>query len=81
MTVINAGQLTKKIKLQRPSTLQDSYGGPARTWLDVQGIEYTFHDYKASGIDQARRGWLEKADVLNTCTLEDLRPLLARTMH
>lgn len=34
-----------------------------------------------SGIDQARRGWLEKADVLNTRTLEDLRPLLARTMH
>lgn len=34
-----------------------------------------------SGIDQARRGWLEKSDVLNTRTLEDLRPLLARTMH
>lgn len=34
-----------------------------------------------SGIDQARRGWLEKADVLNTLTLEDLRPLLARTMQ
>jgi DNA polymerase (family 10) len=35
----------------------------------------------AGGIDQARRGWLEKADVLNTRTLEELRPLLARTMR
>jgi DNA polymerase (family 10) len=33
-----------------------------------------------SGIDQARRGWLEKADVLNTRELQELRPLLARTM-
>jgi DNA polymerase (family 10) len=32
------------------------------------------------GIGQARRGWLEKADVLNARTLEALRPLLARTM-
>ncbi len=23
----------------------------ARTWLDQQGVEYRFHDYKASGID------------------------------
>jgi len=32
------------------------------------------------GICQARRGWLGKADVLNTRTLAALRPLLARTM-
>ena len=32
------------------------------------------------GIGQARRGWLEKGDVLNTRTLGELRPLLARTM-
>jgi len=31
------------------------------------------------GIGQARRGWLEKADVLNTRSLAELRPLLART--
>lgn len=34
----------------------------------------------ALGIGQARRGWLERADVLNTRSLEELRPLLARTM-
>ena len=24
----------------------------ARTWLDEQGLEYAFHDYKSSGIDR-----------------------------
>ena len=33
------------------------------------------------GVGQARRGWLEKADVLNTRPLSSLRPLLARTMR
>lgn len=32
------------------------------------------------GVDQARRGGLTRADVLNTRTLAALRPLLARTM-
>ncbi|MBX7247493.1 MAG: ArsC family reductase [Caulobacteraceae bacterium] len=30
----------------------------ARTWLDDRGIAYAFHDYKASGIDEATlRRW------------------------
>ncbi|WP_114810548.1 DNA polymerase/3'-5' exonuclease PolX [Paraburkholderia kururiensis] len=33
-----------------------------------------------TGIGEARRGWLTKRDVLNTRTLAQLRPLLARTM-
>lgn len=32
------------------------------------------------GIGQARRGWLEKADVLNTRPLRALRPLLRRAL-
>ncbi|MBI2317391.1 MAG: PHP domain-containing protein, partial [Betaproteobacteria bacterium] len=32
------------------------------------------------GIGQARRGWLERSDVLNTRTLAELKPLLAATM-
>lgn len=32
------------------------------------------------GIGQARRGWLERPDVLNTRTLSQLKPLLAGTM-
>jgi len=31
-------------------------------------------------VGQARRGWLEAKDVLNTRSLKELRPLLARTM-
>jgi DNA polymerase (family 10) len=30
------------------------------------------------GLGQARRGWLEKRDVLNTRTLAQLRSLLAK---
>ncbi|ARU30928.1 DNA polymerase III [Sulfuriferula sp. AH1] len=32
------------------------------------------------GVGQARRGWLEKKDVLNTRTLQELLPLLGGTM-
>lgn len=37
-------------------------------------------DFLQYGIDQARRGWLEKGDVLNTLPLKRLRKLLRRTM-
>jgi arsenate reductase len=30
----------------------------ARAWLEARGLSYTFHDYKAAGIDRARlEGW------------------------
>ncbi len=33
----------------------------AMTWLNEQGIEYTFHDYKKAGIDaDTLENWLEK---------------------
>ena len=32
------------------------------------------------GVGQARRGWLEKKDVLNTRSLKELRVLLKKTM-
>ena len=33
----------------------------ARTWLDTRSIEYSFHDYKASGIDQAKlAAWIKR---------------------
>jgi DNA polymerase (family 10) len=37
-------------------------------------------DNLAYGVDHARRGWLTRRDVINTRTLAQLRPLLARTM-
>ena len=42
----------------------------------VRDLEYM--DY---GIGQARRGWLEKRDVLNARPLKSLRAVLAMTMH
>jgi DNA polymerase (family X) len=35
-------------------------------------------DFLRFGIDQARRGWLEPSDVLNTRPLAELRQLIAR---
>lgn len=33
----------------------------ARTWLDQQGIVYTFHDYKKQGVDASRlAGWIDR---------------------
>jgi DNA polymerase (family 10) len=37
-------------------------------------------DFLGFGVTQARRGWLEKNDILNSRPLRNLRPLLARTM-
>jgi DNA polymerase (family 10) len=36
-------------------------------------------DYVRYGIDQARRGWLEPDDVINTRSWRDLKKLLKRT--
>lgn len=36
----------------------------AREWLSEHGIEYTFHDFKKSGIDQAHlRRWIEQSEI------------------
>ncbi|MGB7931923.1 MAG: DNA polymerase III, partial [Gammaproteobacteria bacterium] len=43
---------------------------------DAHGIEQL--DYMRFGIGQARRGWLEAGDVLNTRRLDELRKLLRR---
>jgi Spx/MgsR family transcriptional regulator len=34
----------------------------ARAWLDKQGVDYVFHDYKSAGIDRHKlEGWVKKA--------------------
>ncbi len=34
----------------------------ARSWLDAKGVAYDFHDYKASGITEAKvKGWVKEA--------------------
>lgn len=48
--------------------------------IDSDAHSMNDFDQLRFGIGQARRGWLEAKDVLNTRTLEELRPLLAKTM-
>jgi arsenate reductase (glutaredoxin) len=36
----------------------------AREWLDEHGLEYTFHDFRKSGIDPSHlRSWIEQSDI------------------
>ena len=49
-----------------------SVNSDAHSRFDFANLKY--------GVGQARRGWLEKGDVLNTRPLAQLRPLLARTL-
>jgi len=35
MSSLRAGQMNRRITLQRPSTAQDTCGGPVRTWTDL----------------------------------------------
>jgi len=50
-----------------------SINSDAHSVLDFENLRY--------GVGQARRGWLEKRDVLNSRSLQSLRPLLTRTMR
>ena len=49
-----------------------SINSDAHSTFDFSNLKY--------GVGQARRGWLEKADVLNTRSLTALRKLIKRTM-
>jgi arsenate reductase (glutaredoxin) len=34
----------------------------ARAWLDQNGVDYAFHDYKSAGVDRTKlEGWAKKA--------------------
>jgi len=47
-----------------------SINSDAHTIADLANLKY--------GIGQARRGWLEKGDVLNTLPLQEVRRLLKK---
>ena len=48
--------------------------------INSDGHSINHFDFLHGGINQARRGWLEKQDVLNTRSLSELRKLLKVTM-
>ena len=50
--------------------------------VSINSDAHSINDYNclAFGVGQARRGWLEKDDVLNTRPLAQLQKLLKKTM-
>jgi DNA polymerase (family 10) len=50
--------------------------------ISINSDAHSIYDFAnlRFGVGQARRGWLEKNDVLNTRSLQELRPLIQRTM-
>lgn len=59
-------------RMARDEGVLVSVASDAHSTLDFPNLRF--------GVGQARRGWLEKGQVLNTRTLQELRPLLRRTM-
>lgn len=51
-----------------------------RVCINTDAHGTTDLDYMRYGVGQARRGWLEKKDVLNTLPLKSLLAVLAKTM-
>jgi DNA polymerase (family 10) len=60
-------------QMAKDEGLMLSINSDAHSVLDLENLRY--------GVGQARRGWLEKNDVLNARPLHALRPLLKRTMR
>jgi DNA polymerase (family 10) len=59
-------------RMARDEGVLVSIASDAHSTLELDNLSF--------GVGQARRGWLEARDVLNTRTLKALRPLLDRTM-
>ncbi|MBH0202340.1 MAG: DNA polymerase/3'-5' exonuclease PolX [Nitrospira sp.] len=59
-------------RMAREEGVMLSIDSDAHSVFDLENLRY--------GVGQARRGWLEKKDILNTRTLRELRTLLKRTM-
>ncbi|MDO8718553.1 MAG: DNA polymerase/3'-5' exonuclease PolX [Polaromonas sp.] len=59
-------------RMARDEGVLVSIASDAHSTLELNNLSF--------GVGQARRGWLEPQDVLNTRTLQALRPLLDRTM-
>jgi SPP1 family predicted phage head-tail adaptor len=52
---IRSGQLTRRIRIQRRSTVQDSFGGPALTWIDVASVWAGIEPLTGRELESAQR--------------------------
>ncbi|HCU53764.1 MAG TPA: DNA polymerase/3'-5' exonuclease PolX, partial [Gammaproteobacteria bacterium] len=64
--------LDSHCQLAKEEGVRIAISSDAHSVQDFDNLQY--------GVGQARRGWLEKDDVLNTCPLKELRALLKKTM-
>lgn len=55
MNPIRSGQLTRRIRIQRRSTVQDSFGGPALTWIDVASLWAGIEPLTGRELESAQR--------------------------
>lgn len=55
MSSLRAGQLNRRITLQRQSNVQDSYGGPVRPWLNVATIWADIQPLTGRELESAQR--------------------------
>lgn len=55
MSSLRAGQLNRRITLQRQSTVQDTFGGPVRTWLDVATVWADIQPLSGRELESAQR--------------------------
>lgn len=68
----HSGMLDSHCQMAKEEGVLVAISSDAHSIQDLDNLIY--------GVGQARRGWLEKNDVLNTRSLKSLRPLLKRTM-
>ena len=81
--ILAEGGLTTRLSAVRPFLGLSVALGTAGVLVSIAADAYCLRELSnlRFGIGQARRGWLEKNDVLNSRPLAALRPLLARTMQ
>ena len=76
MSSLRAGQLNRRITLQRQSNVQDSYGGPVCTWLNVATIWADIQPLTGRELESAQRMASEishQITVRYQSTLTDIR--------
>ena len=55
MSALRAGQLNRRVTLQRPSNAQDSFGAVQSTWIDVATVWADIQPLSGRELENARR--------------------------
>ena len=74
----NSRKVVAAVTEPRSVVLSSYHSGSLRYYGGRMTLQFTALDAGWFGVDQARRGWLEAGDVINTRPLTELRKLLKR---